>query len=89
MGEVYDKYKDTKEDLIFEAEVLYAQNENLGHNIEEMFLNLEEENINEQLNKKMMELRQAKDEKIGQVILKEISELNKRKEEIKNGRGKK
>ena len=89
LGEVYDKYKDTKEDLIFEAEVLYAQNENLGHNIEEMFLNLEEENINEQLNKKMMELRQAKDEKIGQVILKEISELNKRKEEIKNGRGKK
>lgn len=86
LGEAYEKYKDIKEDLIFEAEVLYAQSDNLGRNIEEMFLNLEEENINEQLNKKMMELRQAGNEKIGQSILKEISELNKRKEEIKNSR---
>jgi len=51
-----------------------------------MFLNLEEENINEELSKKMLELRQTSNEEIGKKILKEINELNKKKENIKNNR---
>ena len=54
-----------------------------------MFLNLEEENINEELNKKMLELKQNPDQERGKIILKEINELNKKKEDIKNGRLKK
>jgi hypothetical protein len=51
-----------------------------------MFLNLEEENINEELSKKMMELRRQRDEESGKKILKEINDLNKKKEDIKNSR---
>jgi DNA primase len=83
------KYENIKEDLIFEAEVFYANDENLNKSVEEMFLNLEEEDINEELNKKMMELRQNTDYEKEKLILKEINELNKKKEDIKNGRFKK
>ena len=51
-----------------------------------MFSNLEEENVNEELNKKMLELGRASNEESGKVILKEINELTKKKEDIKNGR---
>ena len=86
LGEVRKKYEDIKEDLIFEAEVFYADNENLEKNIREMFLNLEEENINEELSKKISDLRRARDEESGKKLLEEINELNKRKEDIKNNR---
>ncbi|MBI3888463.1 DNA primase [Candidatus Nomurabacteria bacterium] len=86
LGEIDKKFENIKEDLIFEAEVFYSNNEDLKKSVNEMFLNLEEENINEELNKKMMELRQTKEEETGKRILKEISELNKKKENIKNGR---
>ena len=86
LGEAYEKYKDAKEDLIFEAEVFYTDNDKLEQSVKEMFLNLEEENINEELNKKMLELRVTKDEESGKIILQEINELNKKKENIKNGR---
>ncbi len=89
LGEVSKKYEDIKQDLIFEAEVFYANNENLEKSVREMFLNLEEENINEELSKKMLELRKEPDEQAGKRILREISELNKRKEDIKNSRLKK
>jgi DNA primase len=89
LGNIYKKYEDIKEDLIFEAEVFYANSENLKKSIAEMFLNLEEENINEELSKKMLELRQVTDQEKGQIILQEINELNKKKEDIKNGRLKK
>jgi DNA primase len=88
LGEVFKKYEDIRQDLIFEAEVFYSNNENLEKSIREMFLNLEEENINEEISKKMLELRKANDES-GKKILQEINELNKRKEDIKNSRLKK
>ncbi len=85
LGE-YKKYEDIKQDLIFEAEVFYTNNENLEKSIKEMFLNLEEENINEELSKKMLELKKTSNEELGKNILQEINELNKKKEDIKNGR---
>jgi DNA primase len=89
LPEAVKKYENIKEDLIFEAEVFYGNNENLEKSVAEMFLNLEEENINEELNKKMRELKQNSDRDEGRLILKEINELNKKKEDIKNGRFKK
>ena len=89
LGNIYKKYEDIKEDLIFEAEVFYANSENLKKSVTEMFFNLEEENINEKLSKKMLELRQTQDQERGKMILQEINELNKKKEDIKNGRLKK
>jgi DNA primase len=86
LGEVYKKYENIKEDLIFEAEVFYANSEDLKKSVNEMFLNLEEENINEELSRKMLELRGTKEEEPGKIILQEINELNKKKEDIKNGR---
>lgn len=86
LGEVIKKYENIKQDLIFEAEVFYTNNENLEKSVTEMFLNLEEENINEELSKKMLELKQTSDEEKGKKILQEINELNKKKENIKNGR---
>jgi len=82
LPEVAKKYEDIKEDLIFEAEVFYVDNEDLEKSITEMFLNLEEEDINEELNKKMFLLKQTSDSEKGRLILKEISELNKKKEDI-------
>ncbi len=84
------KYQDDKEDLIFEAEVFYnndpLSNENLKKDVKEMLSNLEEENINEVLSKKMQELRTVKDKNEEEKLLKEINDLNKKKEDIKNGR---
>ena len=51
-----------------------------------MNLSLDEERINEELGKKMLELRHSTNEESGTELLKEINELNKKKEEIKNGR---
>jgi DNA primase len=86
LGETSKKYEDITQDLIFEAEVFYVNKENLDKSVQEMFLNLEEENINEELSKKMMELRRQRDEESGKKILKEINDLNKKKEDIKNSR---
>jgi len=74
LGDTYEKYKDMREDLIFEAEVFYINNDELEKSVREMFLNLEEENINEELNKKMLELKQTTDQERGKAILKEINE---------------
>ena len=86
LGDIGEKYKDTKEDLIFEAEVSHTDNDNLEKDVAEMFLNFEEENINEELNKKMSELKREPEGEKGKKILQEINELIKKKEEIKNGR---
>ncbi|MFA6520599.1 MAG: DNA primase [Candidatus Paceibacterota bacterium] len=89
LGEVVKKYEDIKQDLIFEAEVFYTNNENLDKSVQEMFLNLEEEHINEELSKKLLELNKEPDEEKGKRVLQEINELNKKKEHIKNSRMKK
>src|SRR3989344_660425 len=82
--EILEKVSNNKEDLIFEAEVFYRDDVDLPKDVEEMLLSVEEEYLNEELFKKMMEL---KNDKKGEVeIFKKINEINKRKEEIKNNR---
>lgn len=87
LEKVIEIYKDIKEDLIYEAEEFYFNSENLEKDVNEMFLNLEEEYLNEELNKIMIEFQNLKDKKEEVRILKRINEINKRKEEIKNNRG--
>ena len=87
LDKVKEIYKDIKEDLIYEAEEFYSNSESLQKDIDEMLLNIEEEYLNEELNKKMVEFHDFKG-KIEEIeILKKINEMNKRKEEIKNIRG--
>ena len=80
-------YKDIKEDLIYEAEEFYLNSENLQKDVDEMMSNIEEEYLNEELNKKMIELNNFKNKKEEMEILKKINEIIKKKEEIKNNRG--
>ena len=81
-----EAYKDIKEDLIYEAETFYFNNENLQKDVNEMLLNIEEEYLNEELFQKMTELQNFKGKKEEIEILKKINEINKRKEEIKSNR---
>ncbi len=84
-----DHYKDFKEDLVFEAEVFYANNENLSRDVKELLSNIEEEYLNEDLARKMKELRLAQEEKDKdkeQKVLKEIDEIVKKRESIKSTR---
>ena len=81
-----EAYEDKKEDLIYEAEAFYFNNENLQKEVGEMLLSIEEEYLNEELVNKMIELKNVKDKKMEIEILKKINEINKRKEEIKNSR---
>ncbi len=87
---ILEKYKDAKEDLIFEAEVFYGDSDehkqNLKRDVGEMLSNLEEEKLNEELGKKMQGLRMVKDKESETALLQEINKLNKKKEEIKSGR---
>ncbi len=78
--------KDIKEDLIYEAEVFYLNSENLQKDVDEMLLSIEEEYLNEELVKTMIEFKNLKDKEIEVEILKKIDKINKRKEEIKNSR---
>lgn len=75
------KYKDLENDLIFEAEVFYGDSENLEKEIKELLVNLEKERINEELLRKMQELRANKDKDKEIKLLIEIQELNKQKHE--------
>lgn len=86
LGEASKKYENTKEDLIYQAEISYENENNLKKNVAEMFSSLEEERINEELVKKMAELRHNKNKELEIGILKEIASLTKKKEDIKNGR---
>jgi DNA primase len=83
LGELLEKYKDFKNDLIFEAEVFYGNSENLEKDIKELLSNLEEERINEELLRKMQELRIIKDKDKEMKLLEEIQDLNKQKHEKK------
>ncbi|OGI95323.1 DNA primase [Candidatus Nomurabacteria bacterium RIFCSPLOWO2_01_FULL_42_17] len=84
-----EDFKNIKEDLIYEAEAFYLDSQNLQKDVDEMLLSIEEEYLNEELVKKMIELKNTKDDKLEPEILKKINEINKRKEEIKNSRLKK
>jgi len=78
-----EKYKDSENDLIFEAEVFYGNSENLEKDKKELLANLEEERINEELLRKMQELRIIKGKDEEMKLLAEIQELNKQKHEKK------
>lgn len=82
----------SKEDLIFEAEVFYDNNQKLEKEIDELLNNLEEENLKEKLSIKMRDLNVAerdKNIKVSSEILKAINEINNRIQNIKNSRSKK
>ncbi len=81
-----EKYKDIKEDLIYEAEEFYSNNEDLNKDVNEMLLNIEEEYLNEKLAEKMTQHQNCEDEKEKAKIFKNIDEMVKRKEKIKNNR---
>jgi hypothetical protein len=81
-----EKYKEVKEDLIYEVEEFYSNDESLEKDVNEMLLNIEEEYLNEELISRMTELRNAKEKEEETKIFNRINEINKRKEEIKSGR---
>ncbi len=89
--EILENTKYRKEDLIFEAEVFYS-GLSFERDVGELLFNLREEVLKEDLNKKMRELHKAeseKDQDKSTKILIEISEINKKIQDIKNGRFKK
>ncbi len=86
---IYLEERSDKEDLIFEAEVFYKDDLNLERELDELIKNLKEESLKEELSKKMSELKNienSKDYTKSSSILEEISILNSKLEEIKNGR---
>ncbi len=86
---VKEKYEAVKEDLIYEVEEFYLNDEKLERDVGEMLLNIEEEYLNEELTEKMAELKNSKNKEKETEIFKKINEISKRKEEIKNNRFKK
>jgi len=84
-----EKYKDIKEDLIYEVEEFYSNDEKLDKDVNEMLLSIEEEYLNEELIKKMTELQSLRGKEEEIEIFKKINEINKKKEDIKNSRIKK
>jgi len=86
-AELLDKFKGAKEDLIFEAEVFYGEDTNLEKDVLELLDNLKEEHLKEDLSRKMKELHiveLSKDSKKSVEILKEINEINKKIQNIRN-----
>jgi len=86
LGKVKDKYISLKEELIFEAEEFYSNNENLQKDLDEMLLNIEEEYLKEELSKNMVDLYNLKGKKEEIEIFKRINDINKKIQDIKNGR---
>ena len=84
-----EKTANSKEDLIFEAEVFYGSDVDLKKDVKELLDNLEEEYLKEKLLRKIQELHFSEEkkekERTGQ-ILKEISEINNKIQSIKNSR---
>lgn len=84
-----ERYAPYKEDLLYEAEVFYSNGVDIKRDTIELLNNLKEENLKEQLAKKMHELYKAEevhDESKIQEILKECQIINNKIHEIKNSR---
>ncbi|MDP1760538.1 MAG: DNA primase [Candidatus Woesebacteria bacterium] len=89
---ILEKTKDNKEDLIFEAEVFYADDTDIKKDVLELLDNLKEEYLKEELANKMQELNvyeTSKEKDKSSQILKEINEINNKIQSIKNSRIKK
>ncbi|MBU0612206.1 DNA primase, partial [Patescibacteria group bacterium] len=56
VDKIFEKTKDNKEDLIFEAEVFYGGDEDLKKEVDELLSNLSEECLKEELSDSMKEL---------------------------------
>ncbi|MEK7097631.1 MAG: hypothetical protein AAB906_02180, partial [Patescibacteria group bacterium] len=100
-NKMFERTINNKEDLIFEAEVFYGSDVDLIKDVNELLINLEEEYLKEDLFKKMQELHIYEEKKParnasqgdtggdvtgGRQILEEINEINKKIQNIKNGR---
>jgi len=83
LGEILEKYRSKKNDLIFEAEIFYQNSEDLPKEIDHLLQNWETEKINEELLEKMQELHRVKDKAEEIKLLAEIQELNKKKHELR------
>ena len=89
LEKVKEKYVDSKENLIYEAEIFYGDGEDIEKDVSEMLSNLEEEYLNEERFKKIRELHiyeENKDSEKTLKILQDINEISKKMEDIKNGR---
>lgn len=85
---LFENFELNKEDLIYEAEVFYGEDD-FKKDVTEMLYNLEEEYLKEELAKKMRELYNAeeeKDENKSRGILQECQIINNKIESLKNGR---
>lgn len=85
--DILKKAINSKEDLIFEAEVFYGGDVNLEKDVTELINNLKEEYLKEELFHKMQELHiseLAKDENKSKQILKEINEINNKIHSVKS-----
>ena len=80
---------DKKNEYVFEVELLYQNNENIGKEIEELILNLEEDILSKAINQIMIELgnaeRIADTEKI-KLLLTTSKEITTRLNIIKSSR---
>lgn len=86
---MFDKYKEKKDDMIFEAEIFYGQNPKLKKDFTELVSNFKEEFFKEELGRKMKELQKAeleKDKELSAKILKECQDLNNKIEIIKQNK---
>ena len=84
-----DKEKINKEDLIFEAEVFYQNDNDLKKDTEELLSNLEEEYLREKLADNIRILKNYDmegDNEKSKKILEEINEINNKIQNIKNSR---
>ncbi len=87
--EIHEAYKDSIEDLIFEAEVFYEEGADLNKDVLELLNNLKEEQLKEELMLKMRELHVAeenKDKAKSEQILKECQVINNKIQGFKNSR---
>lgn len=86
---ILEQVKYNKEDLIFEAEVFYGKDADIDRDVMELLDNLREEYLKTELFREMQELHKSETEKDkikSAEILKNINELNKKIQNIKNGR---
>ncbi len=85
-NEIFEVVMDTKTDLIFEAEVFYDKDKDLAQDVKELLANLENENLKEELGRKMFELKKAEMDKDGPkvgALLQEIQLINNKIQNIK------
>lgn len=85
-NEMLDLLGESKEDLIFEAEIFYQENASLKKDLEELFKNLKHEYLKEELALKMKDLAMAeevKDQEKSNQILKECQIIINKIENLK------